>query len=126
MCFIIAGYLPGGTVIRDVLLPEMLQVVKGRSISSGHRLDSLATLKALVLLTFHSNMTSMSSWNRGCSDYDDLSFWPLKYQTEMYALKLNLFKSAQNLREGFAGSATLGIEEYQRYLFWLQIFINSH
>jgi hypothetical protein len=126
MCFVIAGFLPGGKIIRNLLLPELLQVVQGRPISSGHQLDDLTTLMTLATLIHYSKMTFMFSLNVKSSSDKGLSFWPLKYQTEIYALRLNLYKSAQDLRGEVASSASQGIEKYQRYLFWLQIFGNSH
>lgn len=126
MCYVIAGFLSGGETIRDVLLPEMLRVVKGRPISSGHRLDEISTLKALGILHHYSNIASIATFELERSDSNGLSFWPLKYQTEMYALRLNLYKSAQGLTEELAGSTYPDMEKYQRYLFWLQIFVSSH
>jgi hypothetical protein len=126
MCFVIARYLPGGWSIRELLTPEISQIVKGRSVSTGHRLDNFATLEALVILSHYSKINPLSKVNAESSNDDDLSFWPLKYQTEMYALRLNLNKSGQILREELARSASFRVEKYQRYLLWLQMFVNGH
>ncbi|KAH8660280.1 hypothetical protein BX600DRAFT_499485 [Xylariales sp. PMI_506] len=126
MCYVMAKFLSGGEAIRTILLPDVLQIVRGRQISSGHRLDELSTLKALGILNTYSEITPASRLGTEDHDGEQFSYWPLKYQMEMYALRLSLYKSAQSLKVDLAASMDSDSKNYQLYLFWLQIFVNSH
>jgi hypothetical protein len=126
VCYVTARFLPGGTDIQRMLLPKITQVLKGKFTRGSHQLNEISTLKALVILYFYANCSSPSPRASETSNPEEILYWPLKSLVEVYAFRLSLHKSVEDLKADLRSNKPTPISDmtsYRRYTFWLQIFI---
>lgn len=75
ICYVTARYLPGGSQIREMLLPEISRYPR-RIFAPPHegQVDDWVILKALMVLYAYSDLTPPSQTSRSVSDQDIL-YW---------------------------------------------------
>jgi|SRR6187402_74669 len=129
ICYVTARYLPGGKELREMLLPEVIRVPKAALTTQvgGRPVDDLSTLKALFILYVYSDLTPPSQPSES-SPKQDILFWPLKSVVEVYAVRLSLHRSVQDLKSELRSNPE-GIttsKSYERYTYWLWLFSTAH
>lgn len=129
ICYVTARYLPGGNEIRDKLLPEVVKVPKGvLEMQSGNaHADELSTLKSLFILYLYADVTPPSG-SLNVSACSEVQFWYLKSVIEVYAIRLGLHRSVQDLRAELRSRPQTVTETrtYQKYICWLFMFSCAH
>jgi len=129
MCYVTARYLPGGQEIREALLPEVCQIPKDVYTAKLGRpnQDDMCLLKALVVLYSYADLTPPSQAARP-SGKECLLYWSLKSAAEMYAFRLSLHRSIQELKIDLLSDTTdiYNTKSYERYTYWLLLYNMSH
>jgi len=121
VCYVTAKFLPGGKEIRDILLPKVVQFLRGKV------LDEISSLSALIALYAYADFPSPSSHSSEVSGLGSTLFWPVKSLVEMYALRFSLHTSIQGLRSELRSETPIGDAiSYRKYTFWLQLFVMAH
>jgi hypothetical protein len=127
VCYVTATFLPGGREIRRMLLPLVVQTLKGISTSRIHELNELSTLKALVILYYYTNCSSPQASEN--SRPEDILYWPLKSLIEVYVFRSSLHRSIEVLKAELRSNKSvpmLDMTSYRKYTFWLNFFVMAH
>ncbi|KUJ11090.1 uncharacterized protein LY89DRAFT_739303 [Mollisia scopiformis] len=129
MCYVTARYLPGGKEIREALLPEVSLIPKDVYTAKVgvHHDDDMCLLKALTVLYAYADLTPPSQAARP-SGKENLLYWSLKSAAEMYAFRLSLHRSIQELKLDMAANSgnIYTTKSFQRYTYWLFLYSMSH
>jgi hypothetical protein len=129
MCYVTARYLPGGKELREALLPEVSCIPKDvytAKVGVNPEAD-LCLLKALVVLYSYADLNPPSQAARP-SGKESLMYWSLKSAAEMYAFRLSLHRSIQELKLDLSNNSgnIYDTRSYQRYTYWLFLYNMSH
>ncbi|KFY80001.1 hypothetical protein V499_01081 [Pseudogymnoascus sp. VKM F-103] len=129
ICYVTARFLPGGKAIQEILLPRLLQFLTRIVTSSGSRASEISTFKAVLILYVHANCSPSTSQLAQQNRTGQILYWPLKSLMEVCASRLSLHSSIQDLKMELRATTSDTIVDspsFQRYMYWLQLFIMSH
>lgn len=125
--FVAARFVPGYKKVRCAMIPEINQILKQKyhPIDIGHHDRAWSLLQAFAIL--YAYVGSESTAPDPCSN-GELSRWALKDTVEMYASRLSLYKSAEELRHTRNTETDRSIQSIalRRYVFWLWLYTMSH
>ncbi|KPI42863.1 uncharacterized protein AB675_1767 [Cyphellophora attinorum] len=131
VAYVTARTVPGGSAIRDRLLPCVINLVQ--SLVTEHlpndTEEGLKTLQGLLLLYAYCEIPSATQYRDSQADpAQEPLFWPLKSLIESYAQRLRCHRAVDSLRESIRarqdGIATS--TDFKMYSAWVWLFTMSH
>jgi hypothetical protein len=109
-----------------MLMPKITQILDGKDTSDRNQTNELSTLKALIILYSHATASPSTPRDSGTTHTESIPYWRLKSLVEVYALRLSLHKSVYDLQIDLQSERSKPITEttsYQKYTYWLQLFV---
>lgn len=126
IAFVTARFVPGAHSIRTRLKPYILTILASKYKPIPRDEDSLLTqLQVFAILYAYAPPHSSDA------DFEinhELSRWAVKSSVEMFALRVSLHRSVDDLRKALEQGKSVGTTtfEVRKYLSWLWLFIMSH
>lgn len=131
VAYVTARTVPGGSVIRDRLLPHVISLLQSFVIEHlpNNTEEGLKTLQSLLLLYAYCEIPSASHYHGSEPDSArELLFWPLKSLTESYAQRLRCHRAVDSIRESIRARQDdiAASTDFKMYCAWVWLFIMSH
>jgi hypothetical protein len=129
IAFVTARFVPGCRSLRNQLIPDVLNILKlAWDRVEENEEQQRMLFQAFATLSTYASPADAQTADNGAARYGELSPWAIRSLTEMFALRISLHRSWDQVsRVRFESpSEALANASFRRYLLWLWLFTMSH
>lgn len=128
ICYAAARLVPGSAALRETLRKHIYRII-GRAFRrpKTNDVDDFAYFNALVVL-YCLSRRSPTTWGTQVSASDDISIWSVKAVIEIFAMRIGLHQSVEEVKRVLILGKTLDASSpgVRRYTLWLWLYTMAH